>query len=298
MITINPEEIPVAKLHGYLLGGVAPRPIALVSSIDDRGNVNLSPFSFFNVFGANPPIAIFSPARRVRNNTIKHTLENAKEVHEVVINAVTYDMVQQVSLSSTEYPKGVNEFKKAGLTELPSEVVKPPRVKESPFQLECSVEAVYPLGEEGGAGNLVVCQVLRVHIDERILNDQGQIDPQKARLVGRLGGNWYCKAFGDALFEVEKPLRERGIGVDNIPAEIRNSKILTGNNLGQLGNIAQLPDETSVNEYKLLELSDLFQEYENAPEKLEEQLHLLAKRLLEENKVEEAWKVLLSFNYN
>ena len=234
---INPKDIPVPQLHGYLLGAVGPRPIAFASTIDSEGNPNLSPFSFFNVFSANPPILIFSPARRGRDNTTKHTYENVKEVAEVVINVVNYDIVEQMSLSSTEYPKGVNEFIKAGFTPLESETIKPLRVKESPIQFECRVNEVVELGDGGGAGNLVICEVLMIHIKDEVLDSNGKIDQKKIDLVGRMGGNWYCHANGDALFEVEKPLATLGIGIDNIPEDIRNSSILTGNDLGKLGKL-------------------------------------------------------------
>ncbi len=296
MLSIDPKEIPVPKLHGYLLSAVAPRPIAFASTVDSDGNVNLSPFSFFNVFSANPPIAIFSPARRGRDNTTKHTYENVKQHPEVVINVVNHAIVQQMSLSSTEYADGVNEFEKAGLTELKSEVVKPPRVAESPVQLECKVLEVKELGANGGAGNLVICEVVKVHIQEQFLDSDGKLDTEKLDLVGRMGANWYVRANGDALFEVAKPLTTLGIGVDQIPHDIRNSSILTGNNLGQLGNVESIPNETAVNEFKLIELSELHQEFEDEPAKLEKELHQLAKNYLEENKVEEAWMTLLSFN--
>ena len=241
MLSMDPKELAIPKLHGYLLGAVAPRPICFASTVDKDGNVNLSPFSFFNVFGANPPIMVFSPARRVRDNTTKHTLENVLETQEVVINIVNYNMVQQMSLSSTEYPKGVNEFIKAGLTEIPSEKVKPPRVKEAPVQFECKVNEVIALGKEGGAGNLIVCEVVQLHIDERVLDENGSIDPVKIDTVSRMGGNWYSRA-KDGLFEVPKPLRTLGIGIDALPEAIRNSKIFSGNDLGMLGNIEALPN--------------------------------------------------------
>ncbi len=296
MLTLDPAELETPVLHSYLLSAVAPRPIAFASTIDEDGNPNLSPFSFFNVFSANPPIAIFSPARRVRNNTTKHTLENAKATKEVVINVVNYDIVQQMSLSSTEYGDGVNEFEKAGLTPVASDVVKPFRVKESPVQLECKVREVVELGNEGGAGNLVICEVLRVHVSEEVLDDNGKIDTQKIDLVARMGGDWYCRAHGDALFEVAKPLRTLGIGVDQIPADIRNSTILTGNDLGILGNVEEIPDETEVNDYKLMELSDLFMEYQDDAVILERKLHEMAKELLANGRVADAWKTLLTFN--
>ena len=283
-------------LHSYLLGGIAPRPIAFASTIDAEGNVNLSPFSYFNVFSANPPILIFSPARSGRNNTTKHSHDNVKKVPEVVINMVNFAMVEQMSLSSTAYPKGVNEFVKSGFTPVESETVKPPRVKESPMQMECIVKDVVELGQTGGAGNLIICEIKRIHLDDSILDDQGKIDTQKLDPVGRMGGNFYVRAHGNALFEVEKPISSMGIGVDQIPEDIRNSTILTGNDLGKLGNVEHLPDETEVNDYKLIELSDMFVELEDEPKKLEEQLHKKAASLLSEGKVEDAWKTLLTFN--
>jgi flavin reductase (DIM6/NTAB) family NADH-FMN oxidoreductase RutF len=295
MLSIDPKTLPVAKVHGYLLGAVAPRPIAFASTLDEEGNPNLSPFSFFNVFSANPPIAIFSPARRGRDNTTKHTYENVKKVKECVINIVNYDMVQQMSLASVEYPKGVNEFVKAGFTSIASEVVKPFRVKESPVQLECIVKDVVELGTEGGAGNLVICEVVRIHINEEILDAHGRIDPEKIDLVARMGGDWYSRA-KLGLFEVAKPNEKIGIGVDQIPSDIRLSKVLTGNHLGQLGNSEALPDETSVNEYKLTELAELFIEFEDDAQKLEHALHEKAASFLNEGKVNDAWLTLLSFN--
>jgi len=296
MISILPHEVSVGKLHHYLLGAIGPRPIAFASTIDEQGRPNLAPFSFFNIFSANPPIAIFSPARRGRDNTTKHTYENVKRVPEVVINVVNYSIVQQCSLASTEYPEGVDEFQKSGLTAIPSDLIKPFRVLESPVQLECRVNEVKELGHEGGAGNLVICEVLKIHINEDVLDQNGMIDPTKIDLVGRCGGNYYSRAFGDALFEVEKPLSTMGIGVDSIPKDIKFSKFLTGNDLGILGNVESFPNETDVNEYKLTELSEIFIEWENNSEQLEKALHLHAHQLLNEGKVQEAWKTLLSFN--
>jgi flavin reductase (DIM6/NTAB) family NADH-FMN oxidoreductase RutF len=296
MLTIDPKETKTPVLHSYLLSAVAPRPIAFASTMDKEGNPNLSPFSFFNVFSANPPIAVFSPARKGKDNTTKHTFENVKEVREVVINVVNFNMVQQMSLASTEYPKGTNEFVKAGFTPIESDLVKPYRVKESPVQFECIVKDIIELGNQGGAGNLVICEIIRIHIQEDILDEKGMIDTIKIDLVARMGGNWYCRANGHALFEIEKPLTTLGIGIDQIPLHIRNSNILSGNNLGQLGNVEKLPDETDVNEFKLLELSSLFIEYHGKPEILEEELHKTAKKYLDEGKVTEAWKTLLAFN--
>ena len=240
MKTIDPKAVSTAALHGYMLGAVTPRPIAFASTIDSAGNVNLSPFSFFNVFSANPPIMIFSPARRGRDNTTKHTYENVLQVKQVVINIVNYDIVQQMSLSSTEYGKGVNEFEKAGLTPLASQTIKPPRVAESPVQFECRVNEVISLGTEGGAGNLVICEVLKMHINEAVLDADGKIDPVKLDAVSRMGGNWYSRA-KQGMFEVPKPLSRLGIGFDQLPEAIRTSKLLTGNDLAMLANVEVLP---------------------------------------------------------
>ena len=240
MKTIDPKAVSTAALHGYMLGAVTPRPIAFASTIDSAGNVNLSPFSFFNVFSANPPIMIFSPARRGRDNTTKHTYENVLQVKQVVINIVNYDIVQQMSLSSTEYGKGVNEFEKAGLTPLASQTIKPPRVAESPVQFECRVNEVISLGTEGGAGNLVICEVLKMHINEAVLDPDGKIDPVKLDAVSRMGGNWYGRA-KQGMFEVPKPLSRLGIGFDQLPEAIRTSKLLTGNDLAMLANVEVLP---------------------------------------------------------
>ncbi len=296
MKTINPKEISVPELHRLLLGSIGPRPIAFASTIDEEGNDNLAPFSFFNVFSANPPILIFSPARSGRTNTTKDTYNNVKKIPEVVINVVNYDIVHQMSLASSPFPPGVSEFVKAGFTPLDSETIRPKRVAESPVQFECKVIEVKELGTEGGAGNLVICEVLKLHINEAVLTEEGGIDQHKIDLVARMGGNWYCRADKNSMFEIEKPITTIGIGFDNIPEDIRNSTILTGNDLGQLGNIEELPNETEVNEYKLLELSDLFISLEDHPEKLEEELHKKAKEQLKENKTKEAWMTLLAFN--
>lgn len=296
MLSIDPASTPIPKLHGLLLGAIGPRPIALASTLDKEGRPNLAPFSFFNIFSANPPILVFSPARRGRDNTTKHTYHNVKSLDEVVINVVNHSMVQQTSLASTEYDEGVNEFEKAGFTALPSEIVKPYRVAESPAQFECKVKEVIELGTGGGAGNLVICEIVKVHINPDVLDLEGMIDQEKIDTVGRMGGNYYCRAHGESLFEVTKPLRTHGIGVDQIPKDIRTSKVLTGNDLGQLGNVEVLPNETAVNEYRLTELSDLFVSFEDNPVELEKMLHKKAQELIAEGKVEEAWMALLSFN--
>ena len=296
MLTIDTKETKNPKLHHYLLESVGPRPICFASTIDKDGNRNLAPFSFFNVFSSNPPIAVFSPARSGRTGQQKDTYNNVKEVPEVVINIVDYSMVHQMSLASSPYKPDEDEFVKSGLTAIESEVVRPWRVKESPVQMECKVNEVIELGEGGGAGNLIVCEILKMHITESILDENQAIDQKKIDLVARMGGDWYCRADENSMFEIKKPITTRGIGVDEIPKEIVNSKFLTGNDIGQLGGIEALPDETEVNDYKLIELIDLFVSLEDAPEKLETELHLRAKELLKENKLTEAWKTLLSFN--
>ena len=285
MLTIQPQDTPTARLHGYLLSAVAPRPIALASTIDSKGNPNLSPFSFFNVFSANPPILIFSPARRVRNNTTKHTYENAKVTGEVVINVVNHNIVHQTSLSSTEYGTGVNEFEKAGFTMLASEKVKPFRVKESPVQFECKIIEIKELGNEGGAGNLIICEVVCMHIDEEVLDKNGSIDQMKLDLVARAGGSFYSRA-NTSFFEIPKPISQKGIGVDHLPEEVKTSHILTGNDLGQLGNVEFLPQEKDVN--KFMQDNPQFM-----TSKINEK-HKFAQEFLQKNDVESAWKVLLS----
>lgn len=296
MLTIDPKEIPVPKLHHYLLGAVGPRPIAFASTIDKDGNRNLAPFSFFNVFSANPPIMVFSPARSGRTNTTKNTFDNVKEIPEVVINIVNYSIVEQMSLASSPFEAEVDEFVKSGLTPIASDTIRPFRVKESPVQFECKVNEIIELGKEGGAGNLIICEVTKIHINEDVLDENGVIDQHKIDLVSRMGGNWYCRANSDSMFEIKKPIMTIGIGYDSIPEDIRNSKILSGNDLGKLGGIEQLPDETDVNDHKLIELADLFVDLEDDQEKLELELHKLAKQELKEDKLKEAWMTLLAFN--
>lgn len=289
MITIDPKDVSSAKLQGYLQSAVGPRPIAFASTIDKNGVPNLSPFSFFNIFSANPPILIFSPARRVRDNTIKHTLINAEATREVVINVVNFDIVQQTSLSSSEYPDGVNEFVKAGFTAIPSEKVKPYRVAQSPVQFECKVNEIISLGTQGGAGNLVICEVVKMHISESVLDENGNIDPVKIDLVSRMGGNWYSRA-NQGLFEVAKPLTTLGIGVDQIPNFIKESPIFDGNDLGKLGNIEALPTTGEINIFvkqnfavkAVLSSDDQLKQYKKA------------KEYLDQNDVDSAWKVLLA----
>ncbi len=289
---IVPGEIKTGLLHSYLLGAVAPRPICFASTIDKEGNPNLSPFSFFNVFGSKPPILIFSPARRVRDNSIKHTLENIKDTKEVVINVVNYSIVQQMNLTSCEYPKNVNEFTKAGFTQLPSDLVKPFRVKESPAQLECKVLEVIETGHEGGAGNLIICEMVCMHLNDDVLDEHGRIDPHKMDLVARMGGDFYCRASGSAVFEMPKPNMELGIGIDSLPEHIRNSPVLTGNNLGLLGNSTSIPIVGEV----LYDdrLSQIIKEYELDRKDKIHALHLYAKELLDAGHVEKAWQVLIS----
>ena len=289
MASFDPKNISTARLHGYLLSAVAPRPIAFASTIDAEGHPNLSPFSFFNVFSANPPILIFSPARRVRDNTIKHTLENVEAVKEVVINVVSYDMVHQASLSSTEYAKGVNEFDKAGFTMLESEVVKPFRVAESPVQFECKVNDIIKLGDQGGAGNLVICEVVKFHIDDAVMDDKQIIVQEKLDLVARAGGSYYNRA-KKGFFEIPKPLSTLGIGVDAMPSEVKNSMILTGNDLGMLGNIEMMPSKKEINEF----ISNVSERYPNIKEMSHRQKHKIARNYLSYGDVNSAWKLLLS----
>ena len=296
MLTYNPTDLPVQKLHQYLLGAIGPRPIAFASTIDGDGKPNLAPFSFFNVFSANPPILIFSPARSGRSNTTKDTYNNVKVVPEVVINVVNYDIVQQMSLASSPYPSDVDEFVKSGFTSLASETIKPMRVAESPVQFECKVNQVIELGTEGGAGNLIICEVTRIHINENVLDENGMIDQHKIDLVSRMGGDWYCRADQNSMFEIKKPITTCGIGFDQLPIDIVSSVVFSKNDLGQLAGIEELPNETDVNEYKLLELSDLFVTLDNDAEKLENELHLRALSLLKQNKLDEAWLTLLAFN--
>lgn len=294
MLTIKPGEIKTAQMHAYMLASIAPRPIAFASTVDKNGIPNLAPFSFYNAFGSNPPVIVFSPARRVRDNTIKHTLENIYETKEVVINAVSYSMVQQTSLASCEYPKGVNEFIKAGFTPIASELVKPFRVKESPVQMECKVLEIKETGYEGGAANLIVCEIILMHINENILNEAGKIDPDKIDLVARMGGDLYCRASGKALFEVAKPNTKLGLGIDRIPERIRLSRILTGNNLGQLGNADALPSPEEIDILKDAESMKAILHSSGTKEEIENLIHMQAKKLLDEGNVADAWKTLLS----
>jgi len=295
MLSLDPKELPQPKLHQYLLGAIGPRPIAFASTLDAEGRSNLAPYSFFNVFSSNPPILIFSPARRGRDNTTKHTLENALVNRECVINIVNYAMVEQMSLASTEYPEGVSEFAKTGLTPIESEVVKPFRVKEAPVQFECKINDVVALGTQGGAGNLVICEVVRIHVSEDILDEDGRISPVKIDQVARMGGHFYTRA-NQGLFQLPQPMTQVGIGFDKMPDDVRTSQILTGNELAQLAGVESLPNETEVNEYKLTELADLFMEYEGRAGELEQQLHHKAKALIAEKKIAEAWMTLLAFN--
>jgi flavin reductase (DIM6/NTAB) family NADH-FMN oxidoreductase RutF len=294
MKTFYPKDLSTVEVQNLLQGAVTPRPIAFVSTVDRTGNVNLSPFSFFNMFGANPPILIFSPSRKVRDNSTKHTLDNVLEVPEVVIHIMGYDRVEQMSLASTEYSKGVNEFVKAGLTPVKSELVTPPRVGEAAVAMECRVNEVKVLGTEGGAGNLVICEVLAMHISPAILDEKGAIDPHKLSPVARLGGSWYSKVTPDSLFQITKPLANLGIGVDQIAEEIRNSSILTGNNLGRLGNVTKLPSREELELFSLSdEIKEMRRRFQNDRESWVDHLHLRAKEELERGNVEGAWKFLL-----
>jgi len=289
MLSLEPKDISTGKLHSYLLSAVAPRPIAFASTIDAEGNPNLSPFSFFNVFSANPPIMVFSPARRVRDNTTKHTLENVEQVKEVVINVVNFDIVQQMSLSSTEYPENVNEFEKTGLTMLESDLVKPFRVAESPVQFECKVNDIIKLGKEGGAGNLIICEVVKFHITDEVLNEDNSINQEPLDLVARAGGSYYSRA-NKGFFEIPKPLSTLGIGVDAMPEYVKNSMILTGNDLGVLGNVEALPSNIEIEEF----LKDVSERYPNVRDMSHREKHKIAQNYLSYGDVESAWKLLLS----
>ncbi len=289
MLSFEPHVLSPAQLQGYLQSAVAPRPIAFASTIDEKGKPNLSPFSFFNVFSANPPILVFSPARRVRNNTTKHTLDNCEKTRQVVINVVNYDIVQQMSLSSTEYPDGVNEFLKSGLTMLPSDLVKPFRVAESPVQMECKVNEIIALGHQGGAGNLIICEVVKIHIHESVLDEKNNIDQSKIDLVSRLGGNWYSRA-NQGLFEVEKPLTTLGIGVDVIPDFIKKSSVFDRNDLGKLGNVEALPTPEEITIF--VQQNFAVKGVLSSDDELK--IHQKAKDYLNNNEVLSAWKVLLA----
>ncbi|WP_029288830.1 flavin reductase family protein [Pedobacter sp. R20-19] len=294
MLTLKTEDLSAVQLQDYLQYAIAPRPICFASTIDHDGNINLSPFSFFNMFSTKPPICVFSPARRVRDNTTKHTLENVLQVKECVINIVNYDMVQQMSLTSTEYAKGINEFEKAGFTMLKSDLVKPPRVAEAPVQFECVVNQVIPLGDQHGAGNLILAEIKLIHINENILNGDGKIDQHKIDLVARLGGDWYCRVTEDNLFKVAKPLAKLGIGVDALPKSVRLSKVLTGNDLGMLGNVEHLPGDDDVDLIALKpEVKEVLDATIGDATNRERELHELAKSLLKQGNIEFALKVVL-----
>lgn len=292
-----PGEVPVMEMMTLLQGAIAPRPIALVSTIDLDGNPNLSPFSFFNIFGINPPILVFSPSRRGRDNTTKHTYENVKIIPEVVINLVNYEMVHQINLASAEFEKGVNEFIKAGFTQIKSDLVKPFRVKESPVQIECIVRQVIETGNEGGAGNLVICEGKKVHVSESILNSKGSIDQNKAGWIGRMGENFYCHAVGNSLFEVPKPLNRASIGIDSLPEEIRNSHVFTGNDLGLMGNLIEFPDAQTIIENQKDESFLFILKTEKDDVSRKEKLHLYAKELLKKGEIAKAISICIKSNF-
>jgi len=291
---VDPKKVSVSELHGYLLGVVAPRPIAFASTIDGKGNVNLSPFSFFNAFSANPPILVFSPARRGRDNTTKNTLDNVLEVAEVVINIVSHSIVEQMSLSSAEFEKDVDEFVKSGLTPVASDRIAPPRVGESPASFECKVNQVLSLGDKGAAGNLVICEVLLAHFKDEIFDIHGKINPFKLDAVARMGGNWYSRAQGESLFEIPKPIGTKPFGFDQLPDHVKNSTILSGNDLGRLANVEILPDKNMLQEYgRDREVQNILENWQNNPEQLRYHLHLLAKKHLQKDELEKAWSVIL-----
>ncbi|MFD1185744.1 flavin reductase family protein [Pontibacter rugosus] len=292
--TIDPKEVATAEVYALMSGAVAPRPIAFASTLNAAGDVNLSPFSFFNMFSSNPPVVVFSPLSRIRDNSSKHTLENVLETREVVVNIANYAMVEQMSLASTEYDRGINEFIKSGLTPEASTLVKPPRVQEAPVAMECKVTDIIRLGTEGGAGNLVVCEVLLLHVNENVLDEAGKIDPYKLDAVARMGGDYYTRANGDSIFELPKPIRNKGMGIDQLPEFIRNSNLLTGNNLARLANTEKAPTAAEVEAFQSDPLvSYTISKYKSEPAKLQYELEVLAKKLLEDKQVEQAWKVLL-----
>ena len=294
MLTINVSELSPAQLQNYMQYAIAPRPICFASTVDAQGNVNLSPFSFFNMFSTNPPVCVFSPARRVRDNTTKHTLENILEVPECVINIVNYDMVQQMSLSSTEYGRGINEFEKSGFTMQASQLVKPPRVLEAPVQMGCLVTQVIPLGDQAGAGNLILAEVKLIHIKEEVLDETGKIDQQKMDLVARLGGDWYCRVTPDNLFKVAKPLTTLGIGVDALPETVRYSMELTGNDLGMLGNVEALPSAAEIDDMRMDgAVKEVLDATIGDSGTRTRELHALAKELLRQGRIADALKVVL-----
>ena len=296
MLSLNPKDIPPRQLHHYLLGTVVPRPICFASTVDENGNSNLAPFSFFNVFSSNPPIAVFSPSRSGRTGKHKDTFNNIQKVREVVINMVNYSMAEQMSLASSPYSAEVDEFVKSGFNKVKSDLVQPHRLKESPVQFECKVLEIKELGNKGGAGNLIICEILKIHISIDVLDDNQMIDQQKIDLIARMGGNWYSRTEKKSMFEITKPITTIGIGFDELPIEILNSNILTGNELGKLAGIESLPNETAVNDFKLIELSEIFLKFEDDAKKLEFSLHKKAQEFLLQNDLEAAWKTLLSFN--
>ena len=296
MLSLNPKDIPPRQLHHYLLGAVVPRPICFASTVDENGNSNLAPFSFFNVFSSNPPIAVFSPSRSGRTGNHKDTFNNIQKVREVVINMVNYSMAEQMSLASSPYSAEVDEFVKSGFNKVKSDLVQPHRLKESPVQFECKVLEIKQLGNKGGAGNLIICEILKIHISIDVLDDNQMIEQQKIDLIARMGGNWYSRTEKKSMFEITKPITTIGIGFDELPIEILNSNILTGNELGKLAGIESLPNETAVNDFKLIELSEIFLKFEDDAKKLEFSLHKKAQEFLLQNDLEAAWKTLLSFN--
>ena len=289
---ILPGQSDGRRFYQLLTSSVGPRPIALASTVDETGQSNLSPFSFFNCFGSNPPLLVFSPLRRTRNNTTKHTLENVRQHAEVVINVVNYAMVHQCSLASCEYPQGVDEFLKAGFTPETSEMVRPLRVKESPVSFECRVIQVIETGSSGGAGHLICCEILLMHVADGLLDAEGRIDPHRIDLVGRMGANHYCRASGTAIFQIPKPTTELGIGFDQLPSSVRNSTVLSGNDLGRLASVTEIPPVDPA--FDAPRLTDILQYFAGIPDEMETELHRYAKDLLEEDRTADAWQVLLA----
>ena len=294
MKMIDPQELTASEFYQYMVEAVVPRPIAFASTMDKEGRVNLSPYSFFNAFSASPPVLVFAPVNRMRDNTRKHTLDNVQAQGEVVINIVNYAVAEQMSLASTEYEQGVNEFMKAGLTAAPSVRVKPPRVAECPVAFECRVQQVVPLGRGGGAGHLVICEILLAHVQETVMNEQGRIDPHLLDAIGRMGGNLYCRASGEALFEITRPVREQGIGVDRLPTDIRESRVLTGSDLARLANVRAIPDARVWQQYANDPvIVSVWEAYAHSPDALRQKLHETAQAFLQRGEINKAWTALL-----
>jgi flavin reductase (DIM6/NTAB) family NADH-FMN oxidoreductase RutF len=293
--SFDPKDLPTPQLHEYLLATIAPRPIAWASTVDKNGRVNLAPFSFFNVFGSNPPILIFSPSRRVKDNTTKHTLRNVQETGECVINIANYELAGQMVLSSGEYSDEINEFELAGLETEASVKVKAPRVKGAPAHFECKVREIIPMGEHGGAANLIICEVIHLHLNENVFNEEGKVDPYKVDNVARLGRIWYTRA-REGLYQMGAPRGDQShMGYGRLPESLLKSRYLTGNELAMLAGTSYMPTEEEIKMVKeSTGMQEIYEKYAAHPEELQSKVHNLAKTLIHDNKIEEAWRVLLS----